>query len=312
MGRTGTKNKKYQSKIVHNLCPDLPSSGFLFEIMKNQKEITIAYGNEIQLTTTGEKNKQVFLKLSPEFRKKQLKELKGAPLSVFICYALHSDEQGYTWVDDKTIKKETGYSITSEVRQKLIKKGYLYQERLYDEKNRFKDWIYRIFQPVEPNKEFIINGVKQHTPTREKTYIGKNPISGKDGGIIEEEPYNKEEEPNISDKSESDKPDKEFSFKDYLEKLKDNKRKDLHIIGLYWEYKNFKFENKDQCQSALKRDLRPAQLLKGYSDEDIIATMDWLCDNVNFKWTLETVHKFIDEDLDELETFDKKGRQKFY
>jgi len=163
----------------------------------NEKEITIAYGNEIQLTTTGEKNKQVFLKISPAFRDKQLKELKGATLSVFICYALHSDENGYTWVNDKTIKKETGYSITSEVRQKLIKLGYLYQERLYDKKGRFRDWIYRIFQPVEEGKRFIIRGIEQYTHLPgKKTYIEKNTISGKDGGIIEEEPIKIKEEPN--------------------------------------------------------------------------------------------------------------------
>jgi len=124
------------------------------------KEVTIAYGNEIQLTRIGKKQQQIFLKFSPAFKEAQLKELKGKSLSVFICYALHSNNEGYTWVDDKTIKKETGYDNTREARQNLIKKGYLYQERLKNKKNQVKDYIYRIFQPIETNKTFLIRGME--------------------------------------------------------------------------------------------------------------------------------------------------------
>jgi hypothetical protein len=156
-------------------------------------EITITYGNVIQLTTVGEKNKQVFLKISPAFTKKQLKELKGAPLSVFISYALHTDENGYTWVDDKTIKQETGYTITTDIRIKLIKFGYLYQERLRNKSGQLKDYIYRIFQPVEPNKEFTIRNEKLYTPAQEKPCSGENPIPVKSPPVIEVEPSLKEE-----------------------------------------------------------------------------------------------------------------------
>lgn len=113
----------------------------------------------------------------------------------------------------------------------------------------------------------------------------------------------------VSKDTKLDKPTKVvpiFSYKSYLSTLIASKKKNLHIIGLYWQYKDFAFENRLQCSSALKRELRPAKSLTGYSDEDIVATMDWLCDNVSFKWVLETVHKFIDEDLDGLETFNKK------
>jgi len=161
-----------------------------------EKEITIAYDNEIQLTTSGLKNKEVFLKISPAFRLKQLKELKGSPLSVFVCYARHSDSEGYTWVDDSTVKKETGFYRTREARQKLIQGGYLYQERLYDEKGKFRDWIYRIFQPCENGRCFKVRGIQQYIRLHEQNdYPGKTPIQAKCEGIIEEEPIFIKEKP---------------------------------------------------------------------------------------------------------------------
>lgn len=99
--------------------------------------------------------------------------------------------------------------------------------------------------------------------------------------------------------------DKEpFSYKTYLEELIKAKRKDIHIIGLYWEAKNFCFSNKFQCGSAIRRELRAAKNLIGYPDDRIIAVMKHLKDNADFKWVLETVHKYIDEDLNILKKKD--------
>jgi len=159
-----------------------------------EKEITIAYGNEIQLTTSGKKNKQVFLKFSPAFRNKQLKELKGAPLSVFLCYALHSDENGYTWIDTKYIQKETGFNRIDLARKVLIEKKYLYTARLFNKDGLLRDYIYRIFQPVE-YKEFMIRG-EILTPARKKTCTAESAYQAQNEGIIEEEPIIIKEEPN--------------------------------------------------------------------------------------------------------------------
>ena len=44
--------------------------------------------------------------------------------------------------------------------------------------------------------------------------------------------------------------------------------------------------------------IRAAKLIEGYTDERIIEVMKWLKKNVtDFKWTLGTVHKYIDFDL---------------
>jgi len=170
----------------------------------SNKEPTIAYGNEIQLDKDKKTGKEVWVKLSTAFKDKQLKELKGAPLSVFICYALHSNENGYTWVGDKTVKKETGYSTTSKIRKKLIEKGYLYQARLRNEENQVKDYIYRIFQPIERNKEFKIRGESLYTLDKENPCIEVRSKQGGDGGDIKQEPSNtNKEEPNTMDSDES-------------------------------------------------------------------------------------------------------------
>lgn len=86
-----------------------------------------------------------------------------------------------------------------------------------------------------------------------------------------------------------------FSTSHYLKKLKEHKQRRLQVIEVYWTFRGFEFENKAQIQSALKRELRAAQILRGYSDERLLETMKRLDSSDLTKWTLETVHKYIDE-----------------
>lgn len=79
-----------------------------------------------------------------------------------------------------------------------------------------------------------------------------------------------------------------------LEKMKNSERKDMQIIATYWQLKGYNFENKKQYEAALKRELRPAGVLVGYPIERIIKTINHL-KSLDFKFTLETVHKYIDE-----------------
>jgi len=97
----------------------------------------------------------------------------------------------------------------------------------------------------------------------------------------------------------------QWDFQKEIEKLKTSKRRDLQIIHLYWLFKGFQFDNKEKFRRALKRDLRAAGNLKGYSDAEIENTMNWLFEKTNIKFTLETVHKFIDENLANLEPIKK-------
>ena len=88
---------------------------------------------------------------------------------------------------------------------------------------------------------------------------------------------------------------KNFKFEEIMEKMATG-QKHIKIIYWYWKFKEFEFENYEQYQSALKRELRPAQALVGYSERRILDVMDYLHNENDFKWTLETVHKYIDED----------------
>ncbi len=77
-------------------------------------------------------------------------------------------------------------------------------------------------------------------------------------------------------------------------------RKDLQIIGLFAKAKKVTFENRDSVSSFVRRNLRGAKALVGYDPKRIANTMHWLIQNADFKWTLETVAKYIDEDLEKI------------
>jgi len=89
----------------------------------------------------------------------------------------------------------------------------------------------------------------------------------------------------------------EWDFKKYLEEMENQTRRDLSIIALYWKFKKFSFTNKKQAEVQLKRSLRAAKDLEPFEDEKIWKTMDWLSKNAKFKWVLESVGKYITEDL---------------
>ena len=89
-----------------------------------------------------------------------------------------------------------------------------------------------------------------------------------------------------------------FSSKGIIEKMINDQQKHIQVVGIYWKWLGWSFENKVQYQSALKRDLRAASALKGYSLARIKRTFKKLDgDSANgekFAWNLNTVHKTID------------------
>lgn len=89
-----------------------------------------------------------------------------------------------------------------------------------------------------------------------------------------------------------------------------NKRKDIRIILIYAKAKGKIEWSKAEESSFIKRNLRPAKLIEPYSYERIMETMKWLIDNADFpKWTLETVGKYIDEDLKDIKSKIKKEEE---
>ena len=93
-----------------------------------------------------------------------------------------------------------------------------------------------------------------------------------------------------------------FDFDLIRSKMTSSNDKRMHIIEAYWNYKSIVFENKEQYVAGLRRELRCAGLLTGYSLERIKEVMFFLNgeDFLSEKWTLETVHKYIDRNLDNI------------
>jgi hypothetical protein len=83
--------------------------------------------------------------------------------------------------------------------------------------------------------------------------------------------------------------------RDYNQILIKSPIRHIHIIGLYWSLKGIMFENRVSANKAIKREVKPASNLKDYNDERILGVMKYLEDTADYKWTLETVIKFIDE-----------------
>lgn len=85
-----------------------------------------------------------------------------------------------------------------------------------------------------------------------------------------------------------------------LSLISEESRKDIKIIYLFAYKKEIPSFNQDTQKSFITRNVKAAQLLKGYPIEKIEKVMDYLEKNADFKWTLETVSKFIDENLEKL------------
>lgn len=88
-----------------------------------------------------------------------------------------------------------------------------------------------------------------------------------------------------------------FSFPDYLEIMKNDKKRQIQIIRLFWIEKKVVYE-RFQIDPEIGRSVKAAMKLIGYTDEQIISTMKFCSSRFNdgeFRWTLETVVKYIAE-----------------
>lgn len=74
--------------------------------------------------------------------------------------------------------------------------------------------------------------------------------------------------------------------------LEDSKRH-IVILGLFINFKGITFDNKEQQQSFIKRNVRDSKQLVDYSDERIIKIMTLLRDRATFDWKISTVVKYI-------------------
>lgn len=84
-----------------------------------------------------------------------------------------------------------------------------------------------------------------------------------------------------------------FSLKEEIKKLEDSNRRDLNIIALYFEHRKPDLQNMEQYEQALKRHLKPAGALKGFTDSQILKALDYAKKEYKEVYTLETLLKVL-------------------
>lgn len=94
---------------------------------------------------------------------------------------------------------------------------------------------------------------------------------------------------------------KEWKWESFLKGMDNHQRRDFQIMALYWKTKGVKLTNREQAGLEIQRFVKPAKELSCYEDDKIYKTIDWLNKNADFKWSLETIKKYINEDLKKLD-----------
>ncbi len=229
------------------------------------------------------------------------KYLGLSTLAVYASLSRHSEYHTQSsFPSEKLIADE--HSITERsVRLAIRKLKLLNIIKVERERTAKGKWLNNIYilidksewkEPEEIKALWVSRGNKRHKPEeiKDKTRGTDAPI--KDNTV---EGYNIKDNTSIVGQA-----DKEWNFENKLNELLKDKRRDLQIIALYWQFKDINFFNYKQWQAGLRRELKPAQNLTGYSNDELSYVMDWLSENANFKWSLETLHKYIDEDLDNI------------
>jgi hypothetical protein len=205
-----------------------------------------------------------------------------------IYWLVHLKNEKCT-ASNQTLKELCGCKTNRAISKSLDNlEKFGYVERIYSDGNK------NIRNEIIPLISF--NSIKIGDRTnvrRDRTIIrgGDRTINEQNNKSIKEEKIN-----NIDIVANATEP---FSFESELDKLLSSKDKKLQIIGLYWKFTGIAFPSKEAFQAGLRRELRPAKNLIGYPLEQIISIFDYLDfieKNEGWleKWTLETVHKFID------------------
>ena len=122
----------------------------LDRVTRPEPTIVIHKGEEFFISDTGEQGRsaRTFVKFSVSFREQQLVQLKGPPLSVFICLALHIAENGRCFPSVSLICKETGFNRDTVFKAlgKLEFMGYIARRQKTDpETKKFTSNIYQLF-----------------------------------------------------------------------------------------------------------------------------------------------------------------------
>jgi len=202
---------------------------------------------------------------------------------------LQSKPENWQFSNDRiALQLKESSKVVRKVLQELEQFGLLKRSnRKKDEEGKWTGYDYTLFNSIN-----IISN-KPSLPKRVERIIG-NTDNRED---ISNKEYSKKDIviKNISIAETS-------SAGEVIPDLLNDNQKHIQIIGLYAISKNIDFKSKKQQQDFIKRNIRPARLIDSYDLERIKETIRYLMINADFKWTLESVGKYIDEDLNKLKT----------
>ncbi len=83
-----------------------------------------------------------------------------------------------------------------------------------------------------------------------------------------------------------------FSLKEEITKLEESPRRELNILGMFFDERKPDVRTKEQYQFAIKRHIKSANSLKVFDDDQILGAVDKLkefCPG----WTLDSVIKLL-------------------
>ena len=127
------------------------------ELTRPEPTIIVYNGKEYYLTDTGKmgNRSRVAVQLSVHFREKQLRQLKGPILGVFLSIALHINERGRSWPSISLIAEETGYNKDTVFKclKTLELMGYISRVQTADRKTgKFRSNVYQLFPKSRKHK----------------------------------------------------------------------------------------------------------------------------------------------------------------
>jgi DNA-binding transcriptional ArsR family regulator len=156
------------------------------------EEHGVEYGPEGAMPWTS-----VYVKLLVAFRRQALRKLKGAPLSVFICLALHVGEDGYANPSIETIMQETGYgrATVCSALDVLYDLGLVERVKRYKQSNKYYvrgyAWFGRASQPALFEEEVWSSETELQASGSSETELqegsGVRKLNSKisDGGVLD-------------------------------------------------------------------------------------------------------------------------------
>ena len=181
-----------------------------------------------------------------------------------------------------------------EEKNRLEKGG---QNNIYQEKNPTKKGGENNTDLSEKGGQNSSEGGQNNTPYKNIVEdVSKNNLFPADNGGEEETKKKKRKKtPKKEDEEEKKEEDKTI-----IPDLTRDEKRHVQIIGIFVSIKKIKFENKEQQSSFIVRNVKAAKNLVPYSLDRIIKTAEWLRDNTDYDWKLETIGKFIDSDLEKI------------